>query len=89
VDALIGTNILIYRYDSRFPEKHVFPKNKRSRRLLEIKGFEPDQTSAKSGGATRCVTAVNNRGQLGRWAFHLCRNPQMLESELQELAGPS
>ena len=57
--------------------------------LLEIKGFEPDQTSAKSGGAKRWVTAVNNWGQLGQWTFHLCRNPQMLESELQELAGQS
>jgi type III restriction enzyme len=54
--------------------------------VLEIKGFEPDQTSAKSGAARRWVTAVNNWGQLGRWAFHLCRNPQMLESELEELA---
>jgi type III restriction enzyme len=26
--------------------------------------------------------AVNNWGQLGKWAFHVCRNPLLLDREL-------
>ena len=50
--------------------------------VLEVKGFEDNQTTAKHEGARRWVRAVNNWGKLGRWAFHVCRNPQMLEREL-------
>jgi type III restriction enzyme len=50
---------------------------------LEIKGFEDDQTKAKHTAAKRWVTAVNNWGQLGQWAFHVCRNPQMLDKEME------
>lgn len=50
--------------------------------LLEIKGFEDDQTKAKHQAARRWVAAVNNWGKLGRWAFHVCRNPQILNHEL-------
>lgn len=28
---------------------------------------------------------VINRGKLGRWMFHVCRNPQTLEQELHYL----
>jgi hypothetical protein len=54
--------------------------------VLEIKGFEDDQTKAKHTAANRWVEAVNNWGQLGRWAFHVCRNPQLLDKELEYLA---
>jgi hypothetical protein len=37
--------------------------------VLEIKGFE----------------AVNNWGQLQRWAFRVCRNPQLLDKEIEYL----
>ena len=50
--------------------------------VLEIKGFETDQERAKYAGANRWVSAVNNWGQLGRWAFHVCRDPQLLVEEL-------
>ena len=50
--------------------------------VLEIKGFEDDQTKAKHTAAKRWVAAVNNWGQLGRWAFHVCRNPQLLDKEM-------
>lgn len=53
--------------------------------VLEVKGFENNQTTAKHEGARRWVRAVNNWGKLGRWAFHVCRNPQMLERELNNL----
>ncbi len=53
--------------------------------ILEVKGFEGNQASAKHEGAQRWVRAVNNWGKLGRWAFHVCRNPQTLEQELAYL----
>jgi type III restriction enzyme len=53
--------------------------------ILEIKGFEDDQDRAKHQAAKRWVSAVNHRGKLGRWAFHVCRDPQLLEKELKWL----
>lgn len=53
--------------------------------VLEIKGFEDDQTKAKHNAANRWVEAVNNWGQLGAWGFHVCRNPQLLEKEMEYL----
>ena len=54
--------------------------------ILEIKGFEDDQTKAKHQAAKRWISAVNNWGKLGRWIFHVCRNPQTLDKELAFLA---
>jgi type III restriction enzyme len=54
--------------------------------VLEIKGFEDDQSKAKHNAAKRWVEAVNNWGQLRRWAFHVCRNPQLLDKEMEYLA---
>jgi type III restriction enzyme len=50
--------------------------------VLEIKGFEDDQDNAKHTAAKRWITAVNNWGELGKWAFHVCRNPQLLDKEM-------
>ena len=50
--------------------------------VLEIKGYEDDQTRAKHNAARRWVDAVNNWRELGKWHFHVCRDPQMLEKEL-------
>jgi type III restriction enzyme len=50
--------------------------------VLEVKGFQGNQETAKHDGARRWVRAVNNWGKLGQWAFHVCRNPQTLEREL-------
>jgi type III restriction enzyme len=33
------------------------------------------------------VDAVNNWGQLGKWVFHVCRNPQLLNKEMEYLAS--
>jgi type III restriction enzyme len=54
--------------------------------VLEIKGYEDDQTKAKHTAAKRWVEAVNNWGQLGAWIFHVCRNPQLLDKEMEYLA---
>jgi type III restriction enzyme len=50
-----------------------------------VKGYEDDFTKAKHGAAKRWVQAVNNWGELGKWAFHVCRNPNLLEKELKFL----
>lgn len=57
--------------------------------ILEIKGYEDDQTKAKHMAAKRWVTAVNNWGKFGHWRFHVCRNPQVLDRELAYLARRS
>ncbi len=48
--------------------------------VLEMKGYEDEQTRAKHAGARRWVSAVNNWGELGVWRFHVCRDPQALGS---------
>ncbi len=46
--------------------------------VLEIKGMETAEDRAKHEAAKRWIDAVNNWGKLGRWAFHVCKDPQML-----------
>ena len=53
--------------------------------LLEVKGFEDEKTRAKHGAARRWVAAVNHWGRLGRWLFHVCRDPALLEREIAHL----
>ena len=53
--------------------------------VLDIKGYEDDETKAKHNAARRWASAVNNWGELGRWAFHVCRDPQQLQRELRFL----
>jgi type III restriction enzyme len=55
--------------------------------VVETKGYEDDQTKAKHTAAKRWLSAVNNWGQLGRWAFHVCREPQQLGRELKFILG--
>src|SRR5690606_36418492 len=57
--------------------------------ILEVKGFEDAQTTAKHHAARRWVGAVNNAKEHGEWRFHLCRDPQVLERELASLAASS
>ena len=51
--------------------------------ILEIKGYETDEDLAKHAAAKRWITAVNNWGKMGRWCFHVCRDPQLLLQELR------
>jgi type III restriction enzyme len=53
--------------------------------VLEIKGMETEQDRAKHQAARRWAEAVNNWGKLGRWDFHVCKDPQMLGRELEYL----
>lgn len=57
--------------------------------LLEVKGFEDAQTTAKHHAARRWVSAVNNAKEHGEWRFHVCREPQVVERELNHLAAGS
>lgn len=54
--------------------------------ILETKGYEPDRDDAKREAANRWVSAVNNWGKMGEWAFHVCRDPQRLGADLQRFA---
>ena len=42
--------------------------------------------SMTAPAANRWAEAAKNWGQLRRWAFHVCRNPQLLDKEMQYLA---
>jgi len=55
--------------------------------ILETKGYADDETMAKHNAARRWVTAVNNWGELGPWAFHVCYDPQRLRGELAQFAS--
>jgi type III restriction enzyme len=54
--------------------------------LVEVKGYEDDVTRAKHNAAKRWVGAVNNWGQLGKWDFHVNKNPQLPGRELEFIA---
>lgn len=53
--------------------------------ILEVKGFEDGQTSAKHNAARRWVAAVNNAREHGHWEFHVCRDPQLVDKQLSHL----
>jgi type III restriction enzyme len=55
--------------------------------VLEIKGMETTKDRAKHQAAKRWVEAVNNWGKLGVWAFHVCKDPQVLGHELAHLVA--
>ena len=50
--------------------------------IVETKGYQSNQDSAKHEAAKKWVSAVNNWGQMGKWGFHVCYNPQTLGQEL-------
>lgn len=53
--------------------------------ILEIKGEEDDVDHAKHEAARRWVRAVNRWGEMGRWAFAVCKNPPGLPGLLATL----
>ena len=58
--------------------------------LLEVKGAEPAEVPAKHEAAARWVRAVNRWGQLGRWDFMVCHDPQQIRSMLaRRISQPS
>ena len=55
--------------------------------VLEIKGYETNEDRARHEAAARWTAAVNNWGKLGRWRFHVCRDPQRLSREVEGMAA--
>jgi len=53
--------------------------------LLEVKGLRGEKEDAKFQAAKRWVSAVNNWGRMGQWAFHPCSNPDSLKTEIEYL----
>jgi type III restriction enzyme len=53
--------------------------------LLEVKGLHGEKEEAKFQAAKRWVSAVNNWGRMGRWAFHVCKSPDSLKTEVEYL----
>ncbi len=51
--------------------------------VLEIKGWEDDQDRAKHQAAHKWRDALNNWGKMGRWVFHVCRDPQVLLGQIE------
>lgn len=56
--------------------------------LLEVKGYETEEDREKHTAAHRWVAAVNNWGELGCWAFAVCRDPASVPQLLAE-RGPA
>ena len=54
--------------------------------ILEIKGYQTNQDTAKHEATNRWISAVNNWGEMGEWGFYVCRDVQSLGQELQRLA---
>lgn len=54
--------------------------------ILEVKGFMNAQDEAKAQAAQRWVSAVNHWGQMGKWAYHVNKDPAVLSSELRAQA---
>ena len=53
--------------------------------ILEVKGFHGEKEEAKFQAAKRWVSAVNNWGRMGRWAFHVCKSSDSLKTEVEYL----
>jgi len=47
--------------------------------------METEQGRAKHQAARRWAEAINNWGTLGRWGFHVSKDPQMVGRELKHL----
>jgi len=55
--------------------------------LLEVKGRRGDEENAKHQAARRWCSAVNNWGNLGKWSFLECRDPQQVGAQLRGELG--
>jgi type III restriction enzyme len=50
--------------------------------ILEVKGFYDNEEVLKWQATERWCNAVNRCDKLGRWLFHVCRDPQTLKQEI-------
>jgi type III restriction enzyme len=54
--------------------------------ILEVKGYEDEQSRAKHETAKRWCEAVTRWGQMARWEFVVCREPNLLRSILKQVS---
>jgi len=50
--------------------------------ILEVKGYEDEQTRAKHEAAKRWCAAVSAWGEMGTWKFDVCKDPKKLNAIL-------
>ena len=55
--------------------------------ILEIKGFEREQDKAKHEAARRWCEAVTNWGKMGKWQFHVSKEPNEIQPNLKALVA--
>jgi type III restriction enzyme len=67
-----------------FPDFIVILKNGVSL-VLEVKGMMDEQQKAKFEAAKRWCRAVNNWGKMGQWAFHVSKDPDHVQKEIEFL----
>jgi type III restriction enzyme len=53
--------------------------------VLEIKGFEREDDKAKHEAARRWCEAVSNWGKMGKWQFHVSKEPNQIQANLRTL----
>jgi type III restriction enzyme len=53
--------------------------------IMEVKGQVDEKEKAKFEAAKRWCSAVNNWGKMGTWAFHVSRDPDHVQRELEYL----
>ena len=53
--------------------------------VLEIKGYEDEQTRTKHEAAKRWCESVSNWGEMGRWEFRVCKDPKQVRNILKEV----
>ena len=51
--------------------------------ILEVKGYEDEQTRAKHEAAKRWCAAVSAWGEMGEWKFDVCRDPKTIKEILR------
>jgi type III restriction enzyme len=59
----------------------------RSNLVIEVKGQTRPEDLEKHEAARRWVAAVNAWGKLGKWAFLVCKDPQLLGGQVRELTA--
>ena len=57
--------------------------------ILEVKGVVDEKEKAKFEAAKRWCRAVNNWGKMGQWDFHVCKDPNFIQRELEYLYAES
>jgi len=55
--------------------------------ILEVKGYENEQTHAKHEAARRWCDAVSAWGEMGKWTFEVCKDSHKLNDILQNVVS--